>query len=45
MQRIKVVLVLLYAVVFLIVGKLAYVQLIDGRDMENRALSNRLNHL
>ena len=45
MQRIKVVLVLLYAVVFLIVGKLAYVQLIDGRDMENRALSNRLKQI
>lgn len=45
MQRIKVVLVLLYAVVFLIVGKLAYVQLVDGRDMENRALSNRLKQI
>lgn len=45
MQRIKVVLVLLYVVVFVIIAKLAYVQLIDGRNMEDRALSNRLKQI
>ena len=45
MQRIKVVMMLLYAVVFVIIAKLAYVQLIDGQDMEKRALSNRLKQV
>lgn len=41
----KVVMVLLYAVIFVIIAKLAYVQLIDGQNMEKRALSNRLKQV
>lgn len=44
-KRVKVVLIILYAVIIGIVCKLGYIQLINGQDMETRALNSRLKEI